>query len=69
MAAPINILMETAAELDESFTETGEKANRAPRKISKTEKRKHASYEMVNEWVMEVWKHVAMNERILDGFY
>ena len=30
--------------------------------------RKHASYEIVNEMVMDAWKYVARNKRILDDF-
>ena len=31
--------------------------------LLKLGKRKHASYEMVNEWVMDAWKHVATDEK------
>ena len=27
--------------------------------------KKHASYEMVNEWVMDAWKHAATNESMM----
>ena len=30
--------------------------------------RKHASYEIVKEMVMDAWKHVANEKRILNGF-
>ena len=30
--------------------------------------RKHASYEIINEMVMDTWEHVATDEHILDGF-
>ena len=37
-------------------------------KAMELRERKHASYEMFNEWVMGAWKHVETGERILDGF-
>ena len=31
--------------------------------------RKHASFEIVNEMVMNAWKHAATDEGIVDGFF
>ena len=36
--------------------------------FTKLGKRKPASYEIVNEMVMDTWKHVATDKRILNGF-
>ena len=30
--------------------------------------RRHASYGIINEMVMDAWKHVTMDGHILDGF-